>query len=565
LIRKTLAVGIIVILIFSVNIPSKNIDNDEKTISVTSEDFNNLLTQVKTNKESSRGWANEQKLLASDGAAGDIFGFSVSIRDDYAIIGAIFDNNENGIYAGAAYVFKRSGSTWNQQAKLIASDGTQGDQFGWSVSICDNYAIISAYNDDDNGLSSGSAYIFSRSGTTWTQQEKLLASDGTADDYFGHSVSIDDNYVIIGAPYNHNGDYYGSAYIFTRSGTIWTEQTKLLASDGAAGEQFGYSVSIDGDYAIIGASNGAKSNTAYVFKRNLTNWNEQAKLIASNVTVNTAMGSPVCINGNYAILGTFSSAHVFKRNETTWIEEAKLIPSDGTEVPFFGESVSINGDYAIIGASMDSDNGIGSGSAYIFSHSGTTWVQELKILAPDGVAFDQFGWSVSISGDYAIVGASYDDDNGWDSGSAYIYIDVSSGPHLFCMGDISWQYVRPGHLKTDIFTVENVGDSQSLLNWEISEYPEWGNWSFNPESGIDLEKGDTVKIRVWVEAPNEEGQTFTGEIKIINSDNPSDYCYIDVFLATPVNQPMQQSLLQRFLDRFPNMFPILRNLLEAQY
>jgi PKD repeat protein len=367
--RKSCTLAIVVLFIGASLLPSISGNNFQE--------FENQLNI--TNKTSSNlleDWTEQAKLLASDGAEGDTFGVSVSIDGDYAIIGAYYDN-DNGACSGSAYIFKRSGTTWTEQAKLLASDGAEGDTFGVSVSIDGDYAIIGAHGNDDNGDVSGSAYIFKRSETTWTEQAKLLASDGAEDDIFGVSVSIDGDYAIIGACYDSdNGAFSGSAYIFKRSETTWTEQAKLLASDGAEGDTFGVSVSIDGDYAIIGA----------------------------------------CYdNDNGAFSG---SAYIFKRSGTTWTEQVKLLASDGAEDDIFGVSVSIDGDYAIIGA-FDDDNGAFSGSAYIFKRSGTTWTEQAKLLASDAAEYDFFGSSVSIDGYYAIIGACYDSDNG--AYSAYIF------------------------------------------------------------------------------------------------------------------------------------------------
>ena len=150
-------------------------------------------------------------------------------------------------------MFTRTGTTWTQQAKLLASDGAAGDRFG-IVSLSGDTALIGAHYDDDNGIDSGSAYVFTRTGTTWTQQAKLLASDGAAGDHFGASVSLDGDTALIGAHRMMTTELdSGSAYVFTRTGTTWTQQAKLLASDGAAGDWFGATVSLYGDTALIGA------------------------------------------------------------------------------------------------------------------------------------------------------------------------------------------------------------------------------------------------------------------------------------------------------------------------
>ncbi len=318
-------------------------------------------------------WTEMQKILASDGAYGDSLGYSVSINGDYAVIGA-FKDDDNGEDSGSAYIFQRVGSTWSEQTKITASEGASFDYFGYSVSIDGDYSVIGV--PYDNVLDTGSAYIFHSNGNTWTEQAKITASDGDYQDRFGSSVSIHGDYVLIGAP---TDDWKGSAYIFHRNGTTWTEQVKLTASDGEGYDDYGYSVSISGDYAVIGVraddDNGANSGSAYIFYRNGITWSEQAKITAS----------------------------------------------DGAAFDFFGYSVSISGDYAVFGAYGDDDNGYYSGSAYMFHRIGITWSEQAKIIASDGDYCDIFGKSVSISGDYAVISAYRDDDNGYDSGSAYIF------------------------------------------------------------------------------------------------------------------------------------------------
>jgi hypothetical protein len=378
------------------------------------------------------GWLEKAKLLASDGAANDWFGVNVSISGDYAIVGA-YGGDGNVTNSGSAYIFRWNGTSWSEQQKLTASDGASGDVFGFSVSISGDYAIVGAYRDDDNGDASGSAYIFKWDGTSWSEQAKLLASDGAADDYFGLSVSISGDYAIVGADGDDSGK--GSAYIFRRDGTDWSEQAKKTASDGAAGDYFGYSASISGDYAIVGApwdnDKGNWSGSAYIFRRDGTSWSQQAKKTASDGATADYFGYSVSISGDLAIVGAYGdddkgdwsgSAYIFKWDGTSWIQQQKLLASDGAADDYFGLSVSISGDYAIVGAYGDDDKGSASGSAYMFRLDGTNWIQQAKLTASDGAAGDVFGYSVSISGDYAIVGAYGDDDKGSNSGSAYIFV-----------------------------------------------------------------------------------------------------------------------------------------------
>ena len=376
----------------------------------------------------------EFKITASDGAAVDAFGYSVSISGDYAVVGAFLDD-DSGSSSGSAYIFKRVGESWAQEAKLLPADGAASDKFGRSVSISGDYAVVGAFFDSDNGIASGSAYVFKRTGASWAEEAKLFPSDGATSDVFGISVSISGDYAVVGASGDDdNGSASGSAYVFKRSGTSWAQETKLLPSDAAAGDFFGKSVSISGDYAVVGAQenddNGTNSGSAYVFKRTDVTWTQEAKLLPSDGATIDVFGISVSISGDYAVVGahrdsdngSFSgSAYVFKRTDVTWTQEAKLLPSDGAADDQFGISVSISGDYAVVGAQENDDNGSNSGSAYLFKRSDTIWTQEAKLLASDGAAADEFGRSVSISGDYAVVGAWRDNDNGTDAGSAYLY------------------------------------------------------------------------------------------------------------------------------------------------
>ena len=213
--------------------------------------------------------AEQAKLTASDATAGDRFGFSVSIDGNTAVVGALL-HDDDGLSSGSAYVFVRSAGIWTQQAKLTASDAAANDLFGISVAIDGDTAVIGASGDRDAGFNTGSAYVFVRSGTSWTQQAKLTAGDAAADDTFGFSVSIDGDTAVVGAPFDDDaGNFSGSAYVFVRSGTSWTQQAKLTASDAAAGDLFGFSVSIDGDTAVVGVllddDAGTSSGSAYVF------------------------------------------------------------------------------------------------------------------------------------------------------------------------------------------------------------------------------------------------------------------------------------------------------------
>jgi FG-GAP repeat/IPTL-CTERM motif len=371
------------------------------------------------------------KSVASDRAASDYFGYSVSISGNYAIVGAYWeDEDENGANtassAGSAYIFKLSGETWSEVDKIVASDRAASDFFGVSVAIDGDYAIVGATSEDEdeNGANTasgaGSAYIFKRdSGAdTWTEVDKIVASDRATNDSFGYSISIDGDYIIVssfGEDEDENGantaSYAGSAYIFKRdSGTdTWTEVDKIVASDRAASDFFGISSAISGDYIVVGARGESEDENG----------------------ANT--------------LTDAGSAYLFKRDTgaDTWTEVDKIVTSDRAASDYFGYSVAISGDYAIVGAIQESEDENGAntasyaGSAYIFKRdSGTdTWTEVDKIVASDRAASDIFGKSVAISGDYAIVGAYWEDEdeNGANTasqaGSIYFFarsIDINS-------------------------------------------------------------------------------------------------------------------------------------------
>ncbi|MBT7617832.1 MAG: T9SS type A sorting domain-containing protein [Calditrichaeota bacterium] len=360
------------------------------------------------------------------------FGYSVSISGDYAVVGAYSK------YSGSAYIFIREGDNWNQQAELIADDAAEGNQFGVSVSISGDYAVIGDRSNDDDDT--GSAYIFVRDGTDWTQQAKLTADDAEEGDWFGYSVSISGDYSIIGAVYDDDsGSSSGSAYIFARDGVDWTQQAKLTADDAASGEVFGYSVSISDDYAVIGASGltSRDSGSAYIFVQNGDGWTQQAKLTADDAAVEDRFGCSVSISGDYAIVGasqdddgggSSGSAYIFVRDGEDWTQQAKLTVDDAEAGDRFGYSVSISGDNAVIGA-LFGHNGVEyAGSAYIFVIEGDDWTQQVKLTTDDATREDAFGRSVSISGDYAIVGVPFaGGDIGPSEGSAYIYNQFENG------------------------------------------------------------------------------------------------------------------------------------------
>ena len=267
----------------------------------------------------------QAKLTAVDGAAYDYFGRAVALSSDgdTAIVGAYEADVGGNANRGAAYVFTRSGVTWSEQEKLIAADGAMNDYFGRAVALSSDgdTAIVGAYAADvGTNLNQGAAYVFTRSGAVWTQQEKLTAADGAANDEFGISVALnsDGDTACAGAYQTDVGGNanQGAAYMFTRSGVAWSEQEKLIAADGAAYDYFGRAVALssDGDTAIAGAyeadvGGNANRGAAYVFTRSGVVWSEQKKLIATGGAVNDYFGRAVALSGdgNTVIAGAYQA------------------------------------------------------------------------------------------------------------------------------------------------------------------------------------------------------------------------------------------------------------------
>jgi len=354
-------------------------------------------------------WAQQQELTAAP-----VFGVSVSVSGDTALIGAAGNN-------GAAYVFVRSGDAWSQQQTLTGAGGTAYDNFGVSASVDGDTAAVGA---SGSAVTQGAAYVFVRGGGVWSQQQKLTASDGEAGDAFGSALSVSGDTAVIGAP-GKNGSR-GAAYVFVRSGTTWTQQQELTASDGTAGDAFGSALSVSGDTVVIGAPGWTGSlGVTYVFVRSGTTWTQQQELTVPDSTAYSSFGSSVSVSGDAAVIGesgtafTQGAAYVFVRSGGVWGQQQRLTASDGAAEDLFGWSVSMSGDMAVIGAWAET---VGSsprqGAAYVFLRSNGVWSQQQELIASDGLAYAGFGSAVSLSGDTALIG---DEGKAGFQGAAYVF------------------------------------------------------------------------------------------------------------------------------------------------
>ncbi|HUF05220.1 MAG TPA: FG-GAP-like repeat-containing protein [Aridibacter sp.] len=336
--------------------------------------------------------ATEFKLVAPDAAADDNFGWSVSVSGDTAVVGSPFDDDD-GLASGAAYIFKQNPSVpsqWTFVKKLTAPDADSDDNFGRAVGISGDLVIVGALFDEDSASGAGSAYVFSRNlgGTeNWGLAKKLLAPDASTGDQFGYSVAISQENAVVGSRFDDDdGSGSGSAYVFSRNtgGTDnWGMTKKLTASDGARGDNFGWSVAIDGELVVV--------------------------------------TSPFDDDGGDAT----GSGYVFEEHHggtANWGERAKLTASDAEDHDNFGRSASIYGSYVLVGAPFNDDAGSASGAAYVFGRDtgGTdNWGEVKKLLPSASAADDNFGEAVGISQDSAVVGSPFSDDPENASGSAF--------------------------------------------------------------------------------------------------------------------------------------------------
>jgi hypothetical protein len=395
--------------------------------------------------------ANEiQKLTASDASLGDHFGVSVSIVGDLAVVGAQWANVGEYL-GGAAYVYLLDSSTkqWVEQQKLVPADPGPQDEFGFPVAINPvdpTLIIVGARLDDDAcpddvWCQSGSAYIFRFDPNTaqWAQEQKLTASDADIQDHFGIAVAMWGNVAVIGADREDEAAMNaGAVYVFRFDPVKkqWYEEAKLLPLNNDAGNM-GQSVAIQDDVIAAGAPADFEQGFAagathiYRFDHDAQMWVEEQKLLASDPAESSFFGRSVSLDGDTVLIGAhladapplFSTgaAYVFRFDGGQWNEEQKLVASDGAFWDQFGQSVSLTGQTALSGALLDDDVGNASGSAYVFTYERGAWIERAKLHSSDIEASDLFGASVAIDQDRALVGATNDDDDGSESGSAYVF------------------------------------------------------------------------------------------------------------------------------------------------
>lgn len=433
-----------------------------------------------------------QNLFHSTDSGIVYFDYCAALDGDTAVVGTYRADTPYG-WAGSVYIFTRTNNRWTQQQRIFAPTSEDRYGFGWSVSVSEDTVLIGVPAQDSIGIT-GYVYVFTRTGTRWTQQATLFASDGEEWDRFGLSVSLDGDTALIGAYGDDDkGNWSGSAYVFTRTGSTWTQQAKLLASDGVEYDLFGASVALDGDTALIGAP-----------------------------------------GDGYQRVGP-GTAYVFKRSGTTWTQQAKLSDPNGAQADQFGVSVSLDGDTALIGAQQCENDREGSGVAYVFTRTGTIWSQQSQLIEPDGERWDRFGYSVAVSGDTALIGAMWD----WHG-------DYAGSVYVFTREGTLWvqqQTLQVSGKLGDCFGNSVALDGDTAL---ITAYREMDTYRFG-SSYIFTRMGTT-----WVE------QTRLFNCKV------SSYEHNQFFRYLTIQASMNESyypIIEHLFQRFPNVFPLLRQLM----
>jgi len=440
------------------------------TVIVTADDGVTTGTYTVTvTRESASEFAQQAYIKASNTGDGDQFGYSIALSGDTLAVGAWLEDNDDDSLAnsGAVYVFIRNGTVWSQQAYIKASNAGDNDRFGNSVALSGDTLAVGAYreqsnatgingDESDNSLNeAGAVYVFTRSGVTWSQQAYIKPSNTGDGDRFGWSVALSGDTLAVGATgedsdgssQGNNGlSNAGAAYVFTRSGTAWSQQAYIKAFNPDSNDSFGYSVALYGDTLAVGADqeaskgtgvNGGEENdnslinagAAYVFTRSGTAWSQQAYIKASNTGSNDVFGWSLALSGDTLAVGAAGEAssasgingnqnddsapyagavYVFTRSGSAWSQQAYIKASNSGSNDFFGWSLALTGDVLAVGASREdgSNNSLAdSGAVYLFIRNGPLWSQQDYVIPTVIDSGYLFGYSVALSGDTLAAGA----------------------------------------------------------------------------------------------------------------------------------------------------------------
>jgi len=414
-----------------------------------------------------------QKVIAGDGSDTSYLGCSVSLHGNYAIAGAYGDHD----YRGAAYVYKFNGNTWEQSAKLTAINGLPGDRFGVKVTTDGEYAVIGAVHDDHLASDAGAAYVFQRSGETWTQKAKLTDLFGEINAHFGGSVAIDGEYIAVGAPAD---TALGSVSIFKGSGSSWVQMKKITPEAGSE-INFGAALSLRNDTLVVGSPGmlGDKGNLS-IYVRNGEDWVYYWDYGPS--VAQSRMGFDVAFMNNWYIAGApmldntaadqSGGAYIIHRTPGGASINTGLFPPDSWYYYETGSSLDLLDDYIIIGSPVDGNIVSGGGSVSIFKRQNFLWQFFLKLFPDDLGRNDYFGSDVALSAQYVIVGSPHDDnENGVNAGSVYFFRNYASGLSQPDLSVVPLHRDIPATQCQASFNVYNLGTG--TMDWTATANDAW--------------------------------------------------------------------------------------------
>lgn len=383
-----------------------------------------------------------EKLLAFDGHELHSFGSAVGVDGDWIIVGAIHDF-DLGTASGAAYAYQRRGAGWQFVHKFSGHDTSQSDTFGGTIALEQSTCVIGATSEFPNGIAAaGAVYVFERVGTQWIETQKLVATPAIANATFGWSMALDGNRLLVGARgENSPSSNAGAVYVFERVGGVWSQTARLVASDPAPFDFFGQSLAVHGDTAMVGSTSdgpaGGSQGAVYVFEFDGVQWNEIAKLRASDPNASSSFSSGIALGFSIALVGSVThdhagsgssgAAYVFHRAGGVWQQvEERLQHASGPSLRFGGVS-EFSGNFTVIGASKDPNHIQGRGAAYVFRREPTGWVEIARVDAFDGANGDSFGNRLSLDGTTVVAGVPSRDDfcgnapSACNSGAVYVF------------------------------------------------------------------------------------------------------------------------------------------------
>lgn len=343
------------------------------------------------------------------------------------------------LVAGSTALERRDIAITPVSAKVLPTDARQHDSFGRSLAMSGETVLVGAKGDDAAGNNAGTAYVFQRIAGRWVEQARLRAGDAEPNDAFGYAVALSGDTALVGASQEDSrGNGAGAAYVFTRRGTVWTQDAKLTARDGSSFDAFGYAVAIDADTAVIGAREddvaGDDTGSAYVYERRGGAWVERAKLVAPDASASARFGGTVAIAGDVVVVGAAGddgaatdagAAYVFRHSEDAWMPDGKLTADDAMPADTLGYAIAVDGDLVAVSALRDDSAGPDAGAVHLYARGTERWRPVAELTPPDAIANQWFGWSLALSAGTIVVGSAYDthgSDKEGPFGSAYVFV-----------------------------------------------------------------------------------------------------------------------------------------------